>query len=198
MFFELPKLSRDLLSSIRAGAQVGGAVLSFVRVQRGHKAKYICHAVNKAGFEKIGIVDVDVTERGQLYRTDGQGGVEGVEERDGVREEVKWESDEEGGEGEEGEGGGRREGGNGGKTEGGEGQQGGEGEGRGREEGDEWEVEKRKEVEEGKGREEKRVVDLGGAHPDSAVSTVPTFKTMEDRAKVSLVYAVVCVAACTL
>ena len=49
MFFELPNLETNLLSSVTNQRQYGRAVLEFGRVELGHQGTYVCHAVNRRG-----------------------------------------------------------------------------------------------------------------------------------------------------
>ena len=62
MFFEIPDLTEDLRSSVMTHDHDGGAMLIFKRVELGHQAKYVCHAVGERGMEKIGIVDLLISE----------------------------------------------------------------------------------------------------------------------------------------
>ena len=119
VFFELPKLSTELLSSVNTIQQHGRAVLSFKSLELAHQATYTCHAVSvKKGIQK--------TRRFELVVFPDESKEEEVkdkEERMRVREGeelAEWEArnmwqkveeEEEGGEkeGEEGE----REGGEG-------------------------------------------------------------------------------------
>ena len=134
MFFELPNLSRELRSSVKASTQEGGAILVFKRVELGHQAKYVCHAVDKNGMQKNGIVDMVVSQR------DKKGAELGEQNRDAVRKEEERGGDK-----------GRRAGGDEEKSEGGE---------------------------------EKAKADNGGVA--TTQRTVPSFDSMEDRAKVSV------------
>lgn len=86
MFFELPHLTPNLRSSIKYHAQGGRVVLSFDKVERGHQAKYICNAVGGDGRRKKGKVDIVVLQRDKsnvaqdVGEEVGEGGKEGEEE----------------------------------------------------------------------------------------------------------------------
>lgn len=63
VYFELPHLSPNLRSSVKHHAQGGQVVLSFSKVERGHQARYTCHAVGGGGRRKKGKVDMVVLHR---------------------------------------------------------------------------------------------------------------------------------------
>ena len=46
VYFELPRLNSRLLSSVKTVQQYGKATLTFSRLELGHQASYICHAVS--------------------------------------------------------------------------------------------------------------------------------------------------------
>ena len=179
MFFELPKISQDLKSSVQTRMREGGATLLFPHVELGHQAKYTCTAVGRNGVKKRSVVDMVVRPREEAYDA---GVMEEVEEEEGWGREEK-EERERGQEGEKekedldqrGKMGGREE------------RVRGERERRGdeRERGEE---EKRSQVERGRGERRVGEVDMISdgvrGDPKSIDFAVPIFESMEDRAKV--------------
>ena len=69
--FDLPKISPQLLSSVRTQRERGKVVLTFSRVELGHQARYICRAESRSGaVKKSRNVDMVVVQRDRFYEMD--------------------------------------------------------------------------------------------------------------------------------
>lgn len=182
VYFILPKLDFSLLSTVNIKSYEGGALLTFIKVEMGHQAKYVCIAEDRVGRKKIKVFEIKVLKKDNDLYMVGEGGVdrrdwemdgnEREDEVDNGMREGEWGVGDVGMEGEVGVGG--REGGevgDDGVREGGEiGDDDRVGVLRGEDDGG-------AELEENAGR----VVDAEDRGGD-----VPFFETMEDRAQVSI------------